>query len=387
MGFSSIDTFQPSSASCENKTVDASVVRAAVGLDIGTTNVQAQLVNLETGESIDTFSAPNAQRVFGADVISRINAARNGKTKELFTVINSQVEVILRQFIEKWNLAKIEKCVVSGNMTMLHLFSGADPSAMGEAPYTPVFLEERHFTGKDFSLSADHINLLPGISAFVGADIVSGLAYVDIMNTGRDAFFVDIGTNGEMAVWNKSKKRLLCCATAAGPCFEEAEISCGLKAAELIDTIAKMKRTGVIDETGALADEFAQEGYPVVEGIVITQQDVRQFQLAKAAIFSGIKVLCRTEFSGIENVGAAYIAGGLGFFLNLQSAAEVGLLPKEFTSANTTVCGNTSLMGAVKSLLDTSFLPRCYEIIAHSTVIDLAVDKEFSEEFVENMMM
>ena len=405
---------------------DRKVDRAGIGIDIGTTTVQAEFVDLDTGESLQVFSAFNNQRGFGADVMSRIDSARKGKTRELFAAINTQVEDILRQCIDKWNLSAIEQCVVSGNTTMLHLFAGVDPSAIGEAPYTPVFLEERHFEGRELSLSARRVTLLPGISAFVGADIVAGLAFIDIMKEDGDILFVDIGTNGEIAVWRKGGERLVCCSTAAGPCFEGAEISCGMGAmpgainrisleeepvnmtrfkfgplfystlgdvkargicgAGFIDAIAAMKRLGAIDETGALADEYVQTGFPVAEGIVITQKDVRQFQLAKAAIFSGIKILCKTAGLETEKISTAYIAGGLGFFINLENAANVGLLPGSFIK-KAAVCGNTSLKGAVRSLVDPAFLPRCREIVSHSVTADLALDSGFADEFADNMFL
>jgi len=404
--------------------VERKVRRAGVGVDIGTTTVQAQIVDLDTGEVLQTFSSLNNQRSFGADVMSRINCAREGKTRELFTVVNRQVEELLKNCIANWKLSRIEQCAVSGNTTMLHLFAGVDPSNMGETPYTPAFLEERHFEGKELSLSADRVTLLPGISAFVGADIVSGLAFIDIMNRGEDSLFVDIGTNGEIAVWKNSEKRFYCCSTAAGPCFEGAEISCGMGAAlgainrisfkkepqmavcpqsgalfyttlgnvkargicgaGLIDAVAAMRKLGAIDETGALADKFAPEDFPVAEGIFITQKDVRQFQLAKAAIFSGIKVLCKTAGLKPENIGTAYIAGGLGFFINLENAIAVGLLPGELTK-NAAVCGNTSLKGAVKSLTAPEFLSRCRKIAESAVTVELALDNDFSETFMGNM--
>jgi len=406
-------------------TAKRKVERAGVGVDIGTTTVQAQLVCLDSGEVLETFSALNNQRSFGADVMSRIDAARRGKLEELSSAICRQVEEILRQCIDKWSLSGIEHCAVSGNTTMLHLFAGVDLSAMGEAPYTPVFLEERHFEKRELSLSADRVTLLPGISAFVGADTAAGLAFLDLMNKKGNSIFIDIGTNGEIALWKESERRLICCSTAAGPCFEGAEISCGMGAelgainrisfkdddlktdmfnygplsyttlgnvkargicgAGLIDAIAVMKKTGAIDETGALAEKYAPEGFPLAENIFITQKDVRMFQLAKAAIFSGIKILCKTAGLGIEEIDTAYIAGGLGFFINLENAAEVGLIPRALIG-KTAVCGNTSLKGAVKSLTDTSFLPRCREIVYSAVTEELALNKDFTEEFTDNMM-
>ena len=355
----------------------------AVGLDLGTTAIQARLVNLDTGEIAGNFSALNDQRVFGADVVSRISAAQNGKLNELFAVVNKQIENILRQFKNKHNLSGITRCAVSGNTTMLHLFCRADPSGMGRAPYTPEFLEERNFKGEELSLSANQITLLPGMSAFIGADVVAGLAYIDVMkkrtavNSG-DALFIDIGTNGEIAVYKEDEKKIICCSTAAGPCFEEAEINCGLSASDFVDAIAEMKRKNIIDETGAITKEYKG----------ITQKDVRQFQLAKSAIYSGIKTLCRTARLDLANINNVYIAGGLGEYLNLDNAVEVRLLPREFadkTAAKIKICGNTSLKGAAQSLTDSAFLPRCREIIACAQTIDLAGDRHFSAAFEHNM--
>jgi len=376
--------------------------RAGAAIDIGTTTVQAQLINLNTSEILDTFSALNDQRIFGADVISRISAARSGKLNGLYSAINNQTENILKQFILKNNLYKIEKCSVSGNTTMLHLFSNTDPSPMGAAPYAPVFLKEQYLTGKELSLSAEQITLLPGISAFVGADITAGLAYIDIMNKNKNALFVDIGTNGEIAVWKESEKRLFCCSTAAGSCFEETEISCGLSAASFIDAIAEMKSKSVIDETGALADEFIQKGFPVTyldesfSGDIsrarnthtkekyISQKEIRRFQLAKSAIYSGIKTLCITASLKLSEIGVTYIAGRLGTNLNLQNAALTGLLPAEIIE-KAAACGNTSLLGAAKNLTDTSFLPCCREIIAHAETVELSNNKYFAAAFTHNM--
>jgi len=404
-----------------------------LGLDLGTTTVQAQLVNLDTGEILDEISALNSQRTFGADVMSRIGAAKDGKTGELFAAINSQTEGILRHFIDKYRLSKIERCHVSGNTAMMHLFSGVNPGSMGEAPYTPVFLEERRFSGKELNLSADNILLLPGISAFVGADIASGLAFSSIIDKNESSLFTDIGTNGEVAVRKKNGKRLFCCSTAAGPCFEGAEISCGMIAqagainrisfnknesenwftynlpvlpnsekvvlsyktvenekargicgSGFLDAVAVMKKLGVIEESGAFADNYTQTSFSVADGIGINQADIRRFQLAKSAIYSGIAVLCKMAGVNPASLDKAYIAGGLGFYIDLESAAFTGLLPGEIIS-KAQISGNTSLKGAALSLTDESFLPRCREIIARSTVADLAVDKEFAEAFTDNM--
>jgi uncharacterized 2Fe-2S/4Fe-4S cluster protein (DUF4445 family) len=164
----------------------------------------------------------------------------------------------------------------------------------------------------------------------------------------------------------------------------------GVCGAGFIDAVAVMLHLGAIDETGAMTDEYAHNGFPAAEGIFITQADVRRFQLAKAAVFSGIKILCKA--AGLESGGldASYIAGGLGFYINLESAARTGLLPVEFAGGRkgkvrTEVCGNTSLKGAVKSLSDPDFLSRCKEIASLGTAIDLGLDRDFAETFTASM--
>ena len=373
------------------------VKRAGAALDIGTTALQAYLIDLDTGEFLDTYAALNDQRSFGADVMSRISAAKNGKLDELFFAVNRQTEKILAHFISKWNLDGIEQCSVSGNTVMLHIFCRADPCGMGEAPYTPLFLEERHFNGSELSISARRITLLPGISAFMGADITAGLAFIDIMNKKENSLFIDIGTNGEMAAWIESEKRLLCCSAAAGPCFEQAHISCGMSGSDFIDTIALMIRKGVIDKTGALAEQYLEPalgGFKTdIPGGIVTQKDVREFQLAKSALYSGIITLCDEAGFKPRDIGSVYIAGAFGFYINLENAVRTGLFPRFFSggaedknpAAGCAVCGNTSLMGAATSVTDPSFLQRCRGIIERCSIIDLAKSPVFAREFAANM--
>jgi uncharacterized 2Fe-2S/4Fe-4S cluster protein (DUF4445 family) len=386
--------------------------RVGVALDIGTTTVSAQLIDLNTLKPIATYSALNDQRVLGADVITRIQAARNGKTPNLYQLINRQAERVLRLFIEKYHLDRIETLVVSGNTTMLHLFANTDPSSMGEVPFTPVFLEKKEFTGSELALSAGKIVLLPSISAYVGGDIVSGLASLDILGEEKPALLIDIGTNGEMALLNRGG--LLCCSTAAGPAFEGAEISCGIGSVRgainkvemtgealafstiggapprgicgsgLIDAIAIMLDQGVIDEGGAFSDDTCKS-FAITETIAVTNRDVRQVQLAKSAIMSGVQLLCRNAGLGLEEIEKVYIAGGLGFFINKRNAVKIGLLPEEFLD-KISVRGNLSLKGAAQYLSDPAFPRKCGEIIEKSRLLELASDPQFMDVFTENML-
>jgi uncharacterized 2Fe-2S/4Fe-4S cluster protein (DUF4445 family) len=385
---------------------------AGVALDIGTTTLSAALVDLDSARLLETYSVLNDQRIFGADVMNRIGAAKNGKTAELFRLINRQTEGILGYFSGKWSLPKIEALSVSGNTTMLHLFTNTDPSGMGEVPFTPVFIDEKTMPGAELSLSAERLTLLPSISAFIGSDITAGLAAIDILRANDNSLMIDIGTNGEMALFRDG--RIYCCSTAAGPAFEGAEISCGTGSVPgainkielsggkvsfttignvpplgicgcgLVDAIALMRGAGVIDETGALSGG-CQEGYTITQGISIINRDVRQYQLAKSAIMSGIRILCKNAGIDVSEVNRVFIAGGLGFFIDKQNAVTAGLLPPSFLDRIDS-CGNLSLKGAVKCLTDPGFLPECKRITGKSAVIELAADPAFMDEFAENML-
>ena len=386
--------------------------RAGVAIDIGTTTVSAKLIDIDSSLVLDTVSELNDQRVFGADVMSRINTARNGRTGEIYGLINRQTDRILRFFMERHGIKQIERSVISGNTVMLHLFLNVDPSGMGELPFTPVFLEEKESNGKELSLPVERITVLPSVSAFIGGDITAGLAVLDIMNLPSPSLLVDIGTNGEMAL--TSHGTIYCCSTAAGPAFEGAEISCGvggikgaISAAEedgeagvsittignaapigicgsgLIDAVALMLKRGKIDETGFMAG--SEKCFYLVPGISINGRDIRQFQLAKSAIFTGIRILCRSaglEPTDIKNV---FIAGGLGFFINKQNAVNAGLFPKEFLE-KISVCGNLSLQGAEEGLHNKDFMKKCKDIISKCTVIELAKDPSFTDEFTDNLL-
>jgi uncharacterized 2Fe-2S/4Fe-4S cluster protein (DUF4445 family) len=390
--------------------------RAGTAIDIGTTTVCAKLIDLDSSFVLDTVSQLNDQRAFGADVISRISAARNGKTDELFALINGQTKRILSSFMERRDISKIEKLTVSGNTTMLHLFLNTDPSGMGQLPFTPVFLEEKELNGKDLSLPVERINVLPSISAFIGGDIIAGLAVLDIMNAPSPCLLVDIGTNGEMALVKGGT--VYCCSTAAGPAFEGAEISCGIggikgaiSAVEadgehglsittignaapigvcgsgLVDAVALMLKRGIIDESGYMEGsmEGSEKTFYLAPGISINNRDIRQFQLAKSAILTGIMILCKNAGLAPVDIKNVFISGGLGFFINRQNAVDTGLFPKEFTG-KLSVCGNLSLQGAVECLVNKNFMDKCKDIISRAAVIDLAADRSFTGEFTGNLL-
>lgn len=391
---------------------------ASVAIDIGTTTVSARLIDPAASLVLDTISELNDQRIFGADVMSRIQAAKNGKAEELFGLINCQTERIIHSFQKKWDISKIEKISVSGNTVMLHLFLNVDPSCMGESPFTPVFLERKEVKGEALSLPVENITVLPSIAAFIGGDITAGLAALDILNISGPSLLVDIGTNGEMALHNNGT--IFCCSTAAGPAFEGAEISCGLGGVKgaisaieiaasdsanaitlttignvppagicgsgLIDAVAGMLKLGIIDETGCMTNPYNQQnGFCLAPGICVTARDIRQFQLAKGAILSGIRVLCKNAGLMLADIKNVFIAGGFGFFINKKNAIDAGIFPEEFSGV-ISICGNLSLQGAEENLSRKDFMNKCEQIIDKCSVIDLAADPSFMDEFANNML-
>jgi uncharacterized 2Fe-2S/4Fe-4S cluster protein (DUF4445 family) len=387
--------------------------RVGLAIDIGTTTVSARLIDLDNSTTLDAVSELNDQRVFGADVMSRISAAKNGETERLFALINRQTERILTFFRERWNIPKIEQLSVSGNTVMLHFFLNVDPSGMAMLPFTPAFLEARELKGEELSLSTEKVSALPSIAAFIGGDITAGLASLDVLNIPSSSLLVDIGTNSEIALVNG--ETIYCCSTAAGPAFEGAEISCGVGGIKgaisrvettedfsgisittignadpvgicgsgLIDAVAVMLKNNIIDKTGCMAD--VHKSFYLALGISITGRGIRQFQLAKSAVLSGIRLLCKKGGLLVSKIKNVFIAGGFGFFINKQNAVATGIFPREFLD-RFFVCGNLSLQGAESMLIDKNFLHRCRQITSRCSVVDLTADPAFMGEFAENML-
>lgn len=402
----------------------------AVALDIGTTTMAAALVDRTSGRILSTQSCLNPQRSFGADVISRIAACGQGQLQELSACIREGTRKILDDFAGSFPHARPDVLVVSGNTTMLHLFAGVSPEGMGVYPFTPAFTDARAVKGEEFGLSIARVQLLPSASAFIGSDVVGGILVSGMLELDAPSVIMDIGTNGEMALFTGKKNgaQLFAASTAAGPALEGAQISCGIGGIPgavhrvlregsnleyatigdqpprgicgcgLLDLVAALLKGGEIDESG-----YLEEGEYVLEGthvgtesraplgtpqshplLALTQQDVRELQLAKSAMRAGLEALVAhagLELSGIEKV---FIAGGLGVHLDPVSAVRVGLLPPEVEGRIVPI-GNSSLAGAVRCALSHSALSRMEEIANACKVVELNASSVFNEAFVEYM--
>jgi uncharacterized 2Fe-2S/4Fe-4S cluster protein (DUF4445 family) len=398
---------------------DLSVYPHGVAIDIGTTSVVFYLVNLITGTIVETRAILNPQAKYGADVISRIQftaSANDGLhilQKEIIDAINRELDH-LTHFVGI-SMNEIVKIVIAGNTTMLHLLLGADPMPLALAPFKAQFLEEQQLMGRDLVLNCypdAEIKVLPSISAYVGSDIVAGLASITPSENYHNYLFMDIGTNGELAL--VTRDHIWCCSTAAGPAFEGARISCGMGAVEgaisafgnegytvigedkpvgicgsgLIDLVACLCSNGIIDYEGRLTEDYiivAAKESGTGKDISLTQTDVREVQLAKSAIASGVKLLLKQSGLTFEDLDALFLAGGFGNYINNESAIRIGLLPQEMKDRIIPL-GNTSGTGAIASLKSVFFDEVMEKIIEGSTLVELANDEDFAMEFAMNMM-
>lgn len=354
-----------------------------VTVDIGTTTVAMQLYGLD-GVCADTFVTVNPQVQYGADVLSRITAARDkGKAAHMKTLIRG----VLQKGIERFKALLQEKesliLVAAANTTMVYLFMGWETEELGHAPFCASHLQA--FCTR---LTAEEIPcyVFPGLSAFVGGDIVAGIQAAEMTDKKEMTLLIDLGTNGEIVLGNED--RIAACATAAGPAFEGG-VNRGIWGADMVWLTAYLRRTGVLDETGLLAEEYLEKGIRIGD-VCVTEQAVRALQCAKAAIAAGIRILADSLGISFREIDRVILAGGFGYYLNPESAAEIGLLPRELVSKSM-AGGNTALAGALRVgrrlLSEEAGEDKLDEIMGVKTyeIINLAEKENFRQYYLQAM--
>ncbi len=416
-----------------------------IALDIGTTTLAMSLIGLSTGECFATITRVNHQRNFGADVISRIQAANDGKLSQLQQVILQDIlEMLLSiQKEAKIETSQIKRMVIAGNTTMCHLLRGLSCEGLSQAPFQSVSIElvkmkikelwrNFHFEENEI-LQENHLDevrmkefleeltgyvtIFPGISAFIGGDIVAGMYACDMDLQEEVQMLLDVGTNGEMVIGNK--ERFFVTSAPAGPVFEGGAISCGMPAVDgavfaiesrevkqkllwsyqilgtektrakgicgsgLVDLAAELWKRGIIDENGTLDDEHFESGFLLPmeleeNQIILTQADIRELQMGKAAIRAGIELLIKKSE---EKPKKWYLSGGFGTAIQKEAAGRIGLFPKEYIEQITPM-GNTALLGAVKYLLDKDGELRVKKIVKLAEEIYLAREVDFEEKYI-----
>lgn len=391
-------------------------------VDIGTTTLVVQLISLKTGKCLDTYTGLNTQRTYGADVIGRIQASIDGKGDTLKKLIREAlwtgVEQLCRNCTVEWN--QIKRIVISGNTTMVHLLMGYPCSGLGSVPFTPYEIGTIWISGKELFRklpSEAEVIIYPGITAFVGPDIVSGLCALHMGTEEPVSLLIDLGTNGEMALGNRDK--LLVTSTAAGPAFEGGNITwgtgsipgavcnawtedgkikvqtiqnrspVGICGTGVIELVAELVSAGIVDETGRLGEPWFEEGYPVAvspqgETICLLQKDIREFQLAKAAVRAGIETLLEMYSIKAEEVDRVYVAGGFGCQLDYEKAIRIGIFP-EVLKGKIHAVGNSSLWGAAELLLSSEYLTEAEKVAAAAREIELASNPVFQKAYMDAM--
>ena len=401
-------------ASMQGSTLAPAWTGCGVAIDIGTTTLAARLYD-RAGQPLAEVSRLNPQSAWGADVISRMEAALAGHATRIAEVTRRALDEMLCELAESARVATadVHSVVITGNTVMLHLLTATDVEPLTHAPFAVKRLFDEILTPEDLGLSAlpadAEIYLPPCIAAFIGADTVTATLASDLLRNAHTSLLCDIGTNGEMVLWHEGN--LYACSTAAGPAFEGAGISMGmggrsgaidrvqvvngrlhahvigevppvgLCGSGLVDAVAALLDTEALDETGYLEDDPAEIASPVT----VSQEDIRAVQLAKSAIHAGMRTLTSAAGLSMDNVNTLYIAGGFGSYLNVGSAGKIGLLPLELTD-RVVVLGNAALTGAAMLLLCDHLRPTCADFAWQARLVELATNPVFMSEYVERMM-
>ncbi|MFB3906314.1 MAG: ASKHA domain-containing protein [Acidobacteriota bacterium] len=418
---------------------DTSACLNGLVVDIGTTTVVAKLIDLRTGEVRAVSSALNAQEAYGADVITRTKylIEHPGGLDLLHRLITKQINHLTEDLCDKAGArpSEIYKAVLVGNTIMQHLAVGVDPRHLAAAPYTPAFQGPASFRAGEIGLSISDeasVYFLPNLACFVGSDITAVLTTLHMETSNEPQLVIDIGTNGEMVLG--SKDGLYCCSSPAGPAWEGAAISWGMRAAHgaieridlsgsefafrtignlpplgicgsgLMDLLALLVRTRLVDSTGRLleAEEVAAgpglrladriqpnqgrgPSFRIAEAsegkwIELTQRDVRELQLAKSAIASAINILLKERRLNARDLSRVYIAGAFGNHIRGQDAVDIGLLPG-IPIERIHFIGNAAVAGAEAVIRSKQARAKAEALARMIEYVELAGRQDFQDEF------
>ncbi|MFA5527203.1 MAG: ASKHA domain-containing protein [Peptostreptococcales bacterium] len=392
-----------------------------IAVDVGTTTIVMALLDYHNRKVMGLEKTLNSQARYGADVISRIDKSQELGIDKLEIAVKEDILQCMEKLLDKCSVdgKLLERIVLAGNTTMLHFLMGFNPISLAMSPFKPLTTEKCEFSYDKFFDIVPHrkaienckIEILPSLSAYIGADILSGIYNSRMHEKEAIAMLIDIGTNGELVIGNR--RRMLCTSTAAGPAFEGGHIAHGIGSVKgaiyqveidgknvktftigneelkgicgtgIMDAVSELLRKGWLSEEGIMVD--ALDGKLVLDEksqIAIVQRDIQEIQLAKSAIRAGIEVLIHqygTEKNKIERV---FLAGGFGSHLNISNVIHMGLLPAEFMG-KIEVLGNSSLGGTIEYLLNRS--ADFEKIKGICSYVDLANVAEFNLLFIEHL--
>lgn len=397
----------------------------ALIIDIGTTTLAALLADLNSGVILAAHGEANAQRGFGADVVTRIRHAMEHGTDSLHEAVRGQINALLarqqRQGLGDAAAGDPTLLVITGNTTMLHFFCGISAGHIGRAPFIPAFLHALQGNARRFGLESDAaLCVMPGISAYIGADITASLLAAGAHTATRPFLLLDLGTNAEIVLFDGTTFHA--CSAAAGPCFEGAALECGMPGQDgaidrvwhngdapafsvlgggaplglcgsaVLDAVALLLETGALDESGRLeavgplaahiVRHNDQPAFLIAPSVLLTQKDIREVQLAKAAVRAGVETLC--VLAGLEatQVDVVYLAGGFGSRLALRSALRMGLIPP-LPPERVRVLGNAAACGALRYATEAG--DPAAHIIRRTRHLELSGQAAFCAAYMEHM--
>ncbi len=405
-----------------------------IAVDIGTTTLVVSLVDCDSGKELEVVSALNPQCEYGQDVMSRIQYTEDNQ--EGLSVLHHRLQDEMNRMIKILSdragieQTQITDAVYSGNTVMLHLATNNNPSSMGKYPYNMEMNGGMSMDAADVGVQISNVGKVyvpPFVSAFIGADLISGVLVCDLETQTGTTLFMDIGTNGEMVLANDGE--LVATSTAAGPAFEGMNITFGMRASAgaiesfqiddvgsitmqtvggvkpvgicgsgLFDIVGELVRIGIIEKSGRFTKKTehlpkdlvermtlyqGSRAFLITEGVYLTQKDVRQIQLAKGAISSGIEALLGIREIPVHQIDKVVFAGAFGYHLKVESMVNIGLIPEQLEEKVEFV-GNTSKTGAIAFLLETENRRRMEKLVLKVEHINLSDYKNFEQLFVKS---
>jgi uncharacterized 2Fe-2S/4Fe-4S cluster protein (DUF4445 family) len=379
-----------------------------VAVDLGTTSLVAQLVDLSTARVLAVETALNPQRRWGSDLISRLEAALAGNLQLLTRTIREEIGSMLQSLVRNREIS-LQRIVIVGNTVMQHFFAGYDIRPLSFYPFESPELGATQFDTRElgWDLDCNHIEFYPSIGSFVGSDILAGIYATGMWRHREYSVLVDLGTNGEIVVGNCN--RLLCASTAAGPAFEGAKISMGMLAtmgaissveydhaglrcnvignvpamgicgSGLIDAVAILLDRGVVGNFGEILNGDTE--IALTQNVILTAKDIQEFQLAKAAIAAGLEILLRKLGIDADEVSQIFIAGAFGNYINLEKMVRTGMM--NFPVDRFRKLGNAALIGAKMFLFSEE--EATDSILALTTHVNLESEQDFQDIFINNL--
>ena len=416
----------------------------ALAYDIGTTTIACYLLDLRTGKQLAQSSMLNPQTTFGGDVIMRMKYSVENGLDELTSCVRKALNTLAAKSAAgaKQKLRDVFLVTIVGNTCMHHLFMGISPASLAYAPYTAAVTEPIQSDAANFGFSVHpsaKLFMLPNIAGFVGADTVGAALAASMDDKEQLTLLIDIGTNGEMVLGTKS--HLVACSTAAGPAFEGALISCGMRGAEgaidhvklmdgkleytvigggkpigicgsgLIDLLSELVRVGLVESGGRMVDDDEVEMDPACkpyaglmetknglrafrlaadeesgtgEALYFTQKDVREVQLAKGAMAAGIQMMCRHLGVSVDEICCVMIAGAFGSYMFPASACGIGLIPPQLGDRVMAI-GNAAGEGSKLCALSIDECHRAARLATQMDYLELAADPAFQDVFVDQL--